>query len=78
MMRGSSSTGRFLAAIEVLGCPVLDGTLILLKSKLAKPVGKAAKEWNGFYIYYIKKVPLNLTQKSKISRLTCHVIVFSH
>lgn len=46
MMRGSSSTGGFLAAIEalVLACPVFDGTLMLLKSKLAKPVGKAVRD----------------------------------
>lgn len=52
MIRGSSSTGGFLAAIEVLA-PV--GTLMLLKSKVAKPVGKAAREMM-FLFYFTKKV----------------------
>lgn len=50
-MRGSSSTGGFLAAIEVLA-PV--GTLMLLKSKFAKPVGKATSKMM-FLLYFCKK-----------------------
>lgn len=42
MIRGSSSTGAFLAAIEVLAAVAAPlGTCMLLKSRLAKPLGRA-------------------------------------
>lgn len=68
MMRGSSSTGGFLAAIEVLAAP--GGTLMPLKSRLAKPVGKAART---MFLYYFTK---NVTQPPNIKNLDENDVIY--
>lgn len=59
MILGSSSTGGLLAAIDVLAAT--GGTLMLLKSKLAKPVGKAEIYtifFNDLKNYFIKSTKI--------------------